>query len=369
MRVFQVMNIYPPFIPYLESKYSVENLSFEEHRALLLKSRFHALHILSPCLENEGNGFFTMWGYENLQYKWARENGLKTKSLKEILFAQIKKFKPDVFYNFSTDNFSKEELDLNLSPSIIRICWSAAPFRNPEFFKLYATRLTNYPEDILLKEKVGYRNDLFQPAYDDEMSVYAQNDKRPIDLFFYGQYTKAGFDNRNKRLEALLLFKKNNPHLNIKLCLQYIEKEHIYVNIPYIRRYLRRIDFPPKIVRKYSSAPIYGLDLYDAISQSKIVFNAGVDFTKNYKVNMRNFEVLGCGAHMISDAGIYPEGFEMGKHFSTYHNMEECFTKIKALLQNDAKRKLIAQVGHEMVRKQYSKEQQWKSFKKIVESL
>lgn len=369
MRIFQVLNIYGPFLTYFESKYAVEHLSFKEHTDLLLKDRFHALHILKPCLDDSGDGFLILWGYRNLQEKWAKENGLNTTDLKEIMFAQLKAFKPDVFYNFATDDFSKEELRQHVDPSITRICWSAAPFRNTEQFKLYKTRLTNYPGDILPKEKVGFRNDLFNPSYDDIMDNYSQNDNRPIDLFFYGQYAEVGFENRNRRMERLLEFKRDNPKLNIQLCLQYRLKEHLYVNIPYVRRYLRRVDFPPKVVWKYANKPVYGIQLYEMMSRSKIVFNAGVDFTKEHKVNMRNFESLGCGAHMLSDKGIYPEGFQAGTHFTTYDNMDDCLEKVHYLLNNKEEREAIAKAGHEMVKTQYSKEKQWNDFKQIVASL
>ena len=79
---------------------------------------------------------------------------------------------------------------------------------------------------------------------------------------------------------------------------------------------------------------------------------------------MRNFEALGCGAHMISDVGVYPENFEMNKHFSTYNNMEECFIKIKELLSNDTLRQSVAEEGHQMIKEKYSKEKQWQAFQK-----
>lgn len=369
MKIFQTLHTYPPYVPFFEKQYEVDSLSFEEHRRLLIGDRFTALHILQPCLNMSPNSFYTIWDYAKLQHKWAKEQGWNETNLKKILFAQIEAFKPDVFYTFSSDDFNKEMLDKNLDDRIIRICWSAAPGRNEELFKSYSTRLTNYPGDLLSKEQVGFRNDLFQPAFDPVMADYAVNEDRPIDLFFYGQYFPTGFDVRNKQLDQLLVFKRENPQLNIQLCLQYRIKEKIYINIPFIRRFFSKIEFPPAIVCQESNPPLYGKPLYEALSKSKIVFNAGVDFSGNYKVNMRNFETLGCGAHMISDVGIYPDGFEMGKHFSTYDNMDDCFIKIKRLLQNDEQRKMIAKEGHEMVRNNYSKEKQWQDFQKIVESL
>lgn len=369
MRIFQTLHAYPPYIPFFEKKYKVDDLSYEEHRKLLIEDRFYALHILKPCLDMTSEGFYTIWDYEKLQHKWAREKGWDETNLEKILLAQIEDFNPDVFYTFSSDNFSAEMLDKGLKDSIIRVCWAAAPGRNTEAFKNYSTRLTNYPGDLLSKDKVGFRNDLFQPAHDPVMSKYADNKDRPIDLFFYGQYVPIGFERRNRQLEQLLEFKLNNPQFNIQLCLQYKMKEHIYVNIPFIRRFLRKVEFPPGIVWRNSEAPIYGRSIYEKLGSSKIIFNAGVDFSENYKVNMRNFEALGCGAHMISDVGVYPENFEMNKHFSTYNNMEECFIKIKELLSNDTLRQSVAEEGHQMIKEKYSKEKQWQAFQKIVESL
>jgi hypothetical protein len=367
MKVFQALHSYPPYIPHFEKKYQVENLSFEEHRKVLLKDRFYALHILKPCLDLEPNGFYALWDYEKLQLKWAKEKGWNETDLKKILFAQIEDFQPDVFYTTASDDLTSKELDDHLTNSITRVCWSAAPGRSEEAFKAYKTRLTNYPGDVRPLKEAGFRSDLFQPSYDNGMVDYAKNEERPIDLFFYGQY-RAGFDVRNRQIEELLQFKKENPKLNIKFKIQYKEKEHIYINIPYIRRFFRKV-YPPKIVRKYSEAPVFGLDLYEDLSKSKIVFNAGVDFTKNHKVNMRNFEVLGCGAHMISDEGIYPDGFEKHKHFSVYKDMDECIAKIKHLLDNSQERLAIAKSGNEMVKQTYTKEKQWLHFQQIVESL
>ncbi|WP_052597854.1 glycosyltransferase [Aureispira sp. CCB-QB1] len=368
MKVFQALHKYAPYIPYFEQKYDTSQMSFKEHLQTLIADRFYTLHILKPALDFSEEVFYTLWDYEALQLKWARENGWNETNLKKILYAQIETYQPDVFYNMSPTFFNKEELDNNLAPSILRICWSASPFFDNELFKLYKTRLTNVPLDVQPISKVGFRSDLFQPAYDPLMDSYAKNTERPIDLFFYGQYARSIFKTRNKQLDRLLEFKQQSD-LNIEILLQYrVEKEPV-VNIPYIRRFWQKITHPSEMVRQLSGAPIFGLDIYKKISQSKIVFNAGVDFSKEYKVNMRNFEVLGCGAHMLSDIGIYPDGFEMGTHFSTYTDIEDCIQKVEALLKDDAKRLSIAKAGNEMVQTQYTKEKQWQKFQDIVESI
>lgn len=368
MKVFQALHKYAPYIPYFEQKYDTEQMPFKEHLATLIADRFYTLHILKPVLDFSEEAFYTLWDYEALQLKWARENGLKETNLKKILFAQVEHYQPDVFYNMSPTFFDKKELAENLAPNIIKICWSASPFFDNELFKLYQSRLTNVPLDVKPKSEVGFRSDLFQPAYDPLMEKYAENKERPIDLFFYGQYARSIFKTRNKQLDRLLEFKEQSDY-NIEILLQYrVEKEPV-VNIPYIRRFWQKITHPSPKVRQLAGPPIFGLDIYKKISQSKIVFNAGVDFSKEYKVNMRNFEALGCGAHMLSDVGLYPQGFEMGTHFSTYTDIEDCIKKVEILLNNDAKRLSIAKAGNEMVKQTYTKEKQWQQFKKIVASI
>lgn len=367
MKIFQALHKYAPYIPHFENKYDVKSMSFKEHLKTLINDRFYASHILKPVLDFSDNGFYTLWDYEDLQLKWAKEKGLNETDLKKILYAQIENFQPDVFYNFSPTFFNGDELNNNLNSQILRVCWSASPFYDNELFKAYATRLTNFPLHVKSRDEVGFRNDLFQPAHDPVMNKFAQNENRPIDVFFYGQYERSSFKVRNKQLDYLLEFKKKS-NLNIELLLQYCIEKKPVVNVPFVRRWTK-ITHPPSIVRNLSGDTTYGLDLYEKLSQSKIVFNAGVDFAKQYKANMRNFESLGCGAHMISDEGIYPKGFEAGKHFSTYSNMEDCIEKVNVLLKDNEKRLLMAQAGNEMVKSIYTKEKQWNDFQKIVSTL
>lgn len=368
MRIFQALHKYDPYIPHFERKYQVQHLSFEEHVQTLLKDRFYALHLLKPVLERAPNAFYALWNYEALQYKWAEEQGWKERDLKKILYAQIENFQPEVFYNMSPTFFELGELEQKLAPNIIRICWSASPFYDNEQFKAYQTRLTNLPLDVRPASEMGFRSDLFQPAYDPVMESYAANKERPIDLFFYGQYARAIFKRRNEQLDQLLAYQAASKY-RIELHLQYrIEKEPV-VNIPYVRRYWQKIKHPSELVRSRALPPVYGLDLYEKLGQSKMVFNAGVDFSKQYKVNMRNLEVLGCGAQMLSDEGIYPKYFEAGKHFSTYKNMPDFFQKLEYFLDQSQERMAIAQAGNEMVKAHYNKEQQWQHFQAIVASL
>lgn len=362
MKVFQILHRYDPYIPYFENKYDVEDLSYEEHRKLLIQDRFYGLHLLEPCLDVNSNSFYTMWNYEKLQLKWAREKGWNETDLKEIIYAQIEDKKPDVFYSGSPTLFSNEEVSNRIPSSIIKLTWCASPIFEVEKFEAYRSRLTNVPFHLEDNKKGVFRTDMFQPAYDPVMAEFETNEERPIDVFFYGQYASQYFKQRNELIDQLLNFKQKS-NLNIEIALQY-KLEKVPVNIPFFWRYFKKTE-PNKLVRN-SAKPLYGLDLYKKISQSKIVFNAGVDFSKEYKVNMRNFEVLGCGTHLLSDVGIYPDHFESNKHFSTYTKFDECAEQIDFLIRNPKQRIEMAMAGNKMIKEKYSKNNQWKAFQKIV---
>lgn len=372
MKLFQVLHSYPQYIEHFESKYSItDDLPYEAHRKKLISDRFYAAHILKPCLENT-ESFYTMWNYGKLQVKWAKEKGWAETDLKKILFAQIEEKKPDVFYNASPIRFTAPEIREKIDPKIVKLAWFASPEKGQIDFSVYHSRLTNYPVDAYKKpDETGFRSDLFSPAHDPEMDAYASNEDRPIDILFYGQYIEDYFKNRNILINQLSAWKRSESGLNIVIALKYTSKYLTLFPFKKPGQWNRLLNSmirvsPPGSVIKASVGPLYGIDLYKKIGSSKIVFNAAVDFSGNYKVNMRNFESLGCGAHMISDQGLYPDFFQENANFSTYSTFEEFKRKAVHYLGNPEDSRKIARSGYKMISEEYSKEKQWKAFEKIV---
>jgi spore maturation protein CgeB len=129
------------------------------------------------------------------------------------------------------------------------------------------------------------------------------------------------------------------------------------------------LQFPPKKVALHASPALFGTEMLKHIGQAKIVFNCHVDIAGDERVNMRIFEALGCGAHMLSDEGIYPQGLKAGEHFSTYRDVSQLEEKIVHLLQSQHDREQIAARGTATLEELYSKEKQWQQFKQIVSNV
>ena len=371
MKVFQSAHTFTAYNEYLEKRYLVSqsNYSFDHLRSILLQDGFNAVHQLQPVLT--GTGFYTLWNYEPLQLQWAKEKGWNEKDLKKILFAQIEEYKPDVYYNLSPIQFTSEEIKQNISPSVHKIAWFASPEKNKIDFSVYKTRMTNLPSDVDEEGTSGFKSHFFQLSDAPVFHSFAQQTNRKIDVLFFGQYLEAHFDKRNGYINELIrLKKKYDFNLVLALMANYQYKYLLPFKLPMaLHQHFKVITFPPKHVAANAITPLFGKQMLETIGNSKIVFNCHVDMAGDYRVNMRIFEALGCGAHMLSDEGIYPEGLESGTHFSTYKDVSELEEKILYLLEHDEERNQTARVGTKQLQEIYSKEKQWQQFQQIIEQI
>jgi glycosyltransferase involved in cell wall biosynthesis len=373
MKIFQIIGMDDRYFHHFENKYKPANIkTFATHNTTLIDDRLYGAHILLPVVNKETSAFYTIWDYPALQIKWAHEKGWNEVDLLKILYAQVEEFNPDVFYNCSPTSFETKDIKNLGQKGMIKIAWFAAPFKRNNDFSVYDTTLTNYPFYNSDKSNANERFDMFNPSFDPAMSRFNESTDRPNDIFFYGQYVPGSFDYRNKLIHQLIDLKKRK-NWNIRVALLYsIQYKKPILNNIFTRRmmrYLKIIDSPPTVVRKSSCSPLFGVDLYREISRSKIVFNASVDFSGNYKFNMRNIESLGCGAHMISDDGIYPDGLEKERDFSVYQNFEDFVEKATYYLDHPGESRKIAQQGYKTISTVFSKEHQWDRFMEIVNSL
>jgi len=90
-------------------------------------------------------------------------------------------------------------------------------------------------------------------------------------------------------------------------------------------------------------------------SASKIGFNYSI----RNDINMRMFEVMSCGALLITNrikGNGFSDLFENGKHLLTYRNQRELFRLIDYYLTHDGEREEIARNGHQLVTREHTYE-------------
>jgi Glycosyl transferases group 1 len=122
----------------------------------------------------------------------------------------------------------------------------------------------------------------------------------------------------------------------------------------------------PKEIRVIRAGPLYGRDLYAALGSTKVVLNGAVDMAGEDRGNMRCFEATGCGALLLTDSGVYPDGFVDQETMVVYSSPDQIPGLLKRLIGDVSWRNAIAKAGGAMVRDRYSKDRQWAKFRELV---
>jgi hypothetical protein len=359
MRLFQNSGLYPKYIERL-NRLSASNTTFKQRHATFLSDRFGALHFLKPVLNGDPSAFFTNGDDEVLQRTWASENGMSPNSnLADILLAQIEHHRTEVFYNLDPMRYGNAFL-ARLPGCVKRtVTWRAAPSAGGDFSN-HQIILNNFPSILQGYRDIGMRAEYFTPAHDPVMDRYAANANRPIDILFVGGYSRH-HRNRAEILEAIAKLRDRYNvvfHLDRSRMTRLAETPAGWAG-PLAKH--RR----PSDIRAVSAEAVFGLDLYAAIGQAKIVVNGAVDMAANDRGNMRCWEAMGCGASLVTDVGHYPLGMDDGKTMIQYASGDASIFAIEKLLSEKSSWQQIAMRANNMIKISYSKEQQWDLFTSI----
>lgn len=363
MRIFQNSGVYPAYGPRLR-RLTAKADSFTAYKAAFLADRFGATHYLEPVLNGDSNAFFTNGSQPEMQALWAHEKGLPgAPDPATILLAQIEEHRSEVFYNLDPVRFGNDFVKRLPGCVKAKVAWRAAPSGQADF-GAYDTIVCNFPTILQSYTDRGWRSDYFAPAYDPAMGPYAANQARDIDVLFIGGYTR----HHRKRAEILESVAQQCSQHNIVFHLDRSRPtrwaESFVGRLLPLSKHRR-----PKEIQRVSQPPVFGLDLYTALSRTKIVLNGAVDMAGDDRGNMRCFEALGCGALMVSDVGTYPQGMVDGQTMLCYSDAASAGKVIQHALAEPSRSAAIAKQGHAMLTDQYSKARQWQAFQRIAASL
>lgn len=361
MRIFQNSGLYPGYLTRLARLVQGCN-TFAQSRDAFLNDRYGACHFLEPILKSDSNAFFTNGDDQSLQKLWAAEHGLPASvSLEEILLAQIEDHRTEVFYNLDPMRYSSAFVRRLPSSVKSTVAWRAAPSPGADF-SAYDRVVCNFPSILRGYEVLGWKTAYLSPAHDPEMDAYAANEDRPIDVLFVGGYSR----HHSQRAAVLESVATLRDEFIVKFYLDQSRMTRLAESplgrlVPPLKKHGR-----PKDICEVSQEPVFGRDLYQAISRARIVLNGAIDMAGEERGNMRCFEAMGCGALMISDSGRYPTGMVAGRSMITYTDPVDALQTIRGALMNSDVVQQLARAGHNEVRDRYSKEAQWQAFANIV---
>jgi spore maturation protein CgeB len=99
-------------------------------------------------------------------------------------------------------------------------------------------------------------------------------------------------------------------------------------------------------LRPYLKPAVYGVDMLQALADSKLTLNAHADTSIRYASNMRLFEATGAGACLLTDwKENIPQLFEPDREIVAYRSRAECIEKIRWLLDHPAEYEAIGKAA------------------------
>ncbi len=312
-----------------------------------------------------------------LEHAWLRENRAQRSDLpdgRELAVEQAHAFRPDVVFFDHSDRDLLLLLKENI-PSIKMILgWEGSALVRLNQWRDVDLVLSCAPESVETLRSQGVASEHIHHGFSPSVLKHLRPMEQRFDLSFFGQILR-GTDlhlRRERILEelvdsgiALSLFSPGgDPGMGGDL------RAGMRIAAFAFHQVLRSIGAPDRLRRalpfshlgdqgaSMPSMPVsrklgkrllegkYGLDMYQAIRDSRIVLNIHADSSPRYASNMRLFEITGAGACMLTDRKQnIGELFEPGHEVVVYEDAQDCAEKARWLLAHESERAGIAAAG------------------------
>ncbi|MEJ7700930.1 MAG: glycosyltransferase [Pyrinomonadaceae bacterium] len=319
---------------------------------------------------------------EFLQTSWASENDFNFDEkdwLFEIATAQIKSFRPDVLLVADYSTFTADFLkNLRRECPFIRLVlgWCGAPYNDSSVFREWDIALSCVPElvaDFRAKGICSHHiNHAFAPRILNELAMKSQPG---VDFAFIGSILKQNQFHIERERLLLQLVKSTNLQIWSEIKRQSFKQrrnmfarrkahdivaaargagvsEQLLNALPLVRK-IARWKSPPTFeqyvderIARRTRSPLFGIEMFQQLLDSRVVFNNHIDISPISASNMRLFETTGVGACLLTDWKENLSGlFEPDKEVLTYRSVEECVEKVKYILEHEDERRSIAAAG------------------------
>lgn len=306
---------------------------------------------------------------KDLQKTWAKENDsmfVEGDWLFQIAAAQIKLFRPDVLLVADYSTFTADFLRTirRECPSVKLILgWCGAPYRELSVMREWDIALSCVPEMVEGFRSQGIESEHINHAFAERILVAIDLKTPPdVDFAFIGSIVKQNkFHNERERFLLHLL-----RHTNLEIWADLDFSPAKPTRRSRLKNKLREIitDLPGGLGRKAATelstveselkteaagrahSPVFGLEMFQKLRDSRIIFNNHIDISPVSASNMRLFETTGVGACLLTESKKnLSDLFEPDSEVVTYSSVEECIEKVRYLLDNENERRTIAEAG------------------------
>jgi hypothetical protein len=297
---------------------------------------------------------------ELLQKKWAKEHSVKydeTNWANEILLEQIKFYKPDVL--FIVDLYSDNSLAKNIRkevPSIKLILgWDGILWHKPETYTDVDIILTCVPETAEFYQSKGKKSYYHKFGFETTVLDRLTKLPKPYNVSFTGSLVLS----KNYHLGRLKLVSELSRKVDLNIWASSLPVNSSLYEWSRFKEMVKggdyRFNFDLHRVGTRNKGEVFGLDMFNVLYNSKIVFNTHGDNSIKTAANMRMTEATGVGSLLLTD---WKENlhqlFVPDEEVVAYKSTAEAVDKIKMLLKDETLRAKIAKKGQERTFRDYS---------------
>jgi hypothetical protein len=242
--------------------------------------------------------------------------------LLDIAAAQVREFKPDVFYSQNLSFFPPQALRKLKSEVKLIVGQIASPLPPNPFLLGYDLILTSFPHFVPRLRALGIASEFFRIGFEPRVLQKLGSVSKDVEVSFVGGISRhhAG---------ALRILE----HLAATTPIQFFGygADTLDVASP---------------IRPRHHGEVWGLDMYRALARSRITVNRHIDVAENHANNMRLYEATGVGTLLITDRkDNLGEIFDVGKEVLAYDGAAEAADLIRYFLTHPAEQQAIAKAG------------------------
>jgi spore maturation protein CgeB len=305
---------------------------------------------------------------EFLQKKWASENNAAFSEQDwrfDILAAQIEAFRPDVVFlvDLYLDNRMAAQVR-KIAPSVkVIIGWDGILWHKPETYSSCDIVLSCVPETVEFYSSRGLVSWYHKFGFETTVLKKLHRERAQHDLTFSGSMVLA----ENYHFNRLHIIAHISRKVNLNIRAGELPVDWNLFRWRKLRNLMRnggwRNAYDLHSVGAKNRGPVFGLDMFNELYNSKIVLNTHGDNSIRTAANMRMTEATGVGALLLTDwKENIADLFQPDEEIVTYKTAAEAVDKIRMLLNNDALRAKIAAAGQKRTLREYNYRRRMEDF-------
>jgi len=346
VKFFHCSTLYEVFLRQLFEGVRIETQTYDMLMDKIVASRFGWSDYWITWMKPLGwEGKVVFGNCDIVQRAWWRENKAyhnESESIKTIALEQIRVFQPDIvfiedlyFYDHDFRQAVKQFL-----PYTRFIGWRFAPHRPTDCFDLLDGLVTGAKPFADQFRHLGIPCEIVPLAFEASLLEKIKIRDRDVVISFAGLLGgRAAVHSRRYALILSLL-----KHTDMQVWGPWFPESNPF-SFLHATRWFRRYR-ETSLLRRRIQSPVFGLDYFELLARSQIVFNAHIDVAANFAGNMRMFEACGMGACLVTDwKNNIEDFFEPDLDLVCYRTNEEALEKITYLAEHLREAKMIADQG------------------------